>query len=264
MRGGLALALALALAASVSAHNPHELPYESVPGYVDCHGMDPRRADYAARERCDIPEKAAGSVTIACVGDSITAGGWPQLMQANLNAKYGVGKYNVINFGECGSTMQRHADSPYVDRGSWPRVLNTSADILVIMLGTNDAKTTADGGPANWEDDGKTGYDEYLMSYAWMVGQFNQMASKPNISATIPIPNYKNGVYGMNQTVINTIFPKLVPEIANELTPNPPLDMFDCMGGAGLTHPELIADGCHPNAAGYAFLAKCFQAALGL
>jgi hypothetical protein len=40
------------------------------------------------------------------------------------------------------------------------QVLNTSSDIIVIMLGTNDAKTTATGGPANWENDGKTGEQE--------------------------------------------------------------------------------------------------------
>ena len=160
--------------------------------------------------------------------------------------------------------MQRHADSPYVQRPSWPKVLATNATKLVIMLGTNDAKTTADGGPANWEDNGVTGYDEYLMSYAWMVNQFNNMASKPDVYVTTPVPNYKNGVYGMNQTVINHIFPALLPEIAAELTSHAPLDIFDCMGGVNLTHPELIADGCHPNAAGYVFLAACFQTALGL
>jgi hypothetical protein len=54
----------------------------------------------------------------------------------------------------------------------------------------------------------------------------------------------------MNQTVINEIFPALLPEIASELTAHKTLDIFDCMGGVNLTHPELIADGCHPNAAG--------------
>lgn len=78
-------------------------------------------------------------------------------MQQNLNTKYGVGAYNVINFGECGSTMQRHADSPYDQRPSWPKVLNTSSDIIVIMLGTNDAKDLSDGGPPNWENNGVTG-----------------------------------------------------------------------------------------------------------
>ena len=91
------------------------------------------------------------------------------------------------------------------------------------------------------------------------------------------------------------MFPALLPEIANELTAHKSLDIFNCMGGVNLTHPELIADGCHPNAAGehgagrvraaciivvmlarnsphlrsgsragYAFLAVCFQTALGL
>ena len=90
------------------------------------------------------------------------------------------------------------------------------------------------------------------------------MPSKPDIHVTTPVPNYKNGVYGMNQTVINEIFPAALPEIANELTTHKTLDIFNCMGGVNLTHPELIADGCHPNAAGYIFLAKCFQDALGL
>ena len=160
--------------------------------------------------------------------------------------------------------MQRHADSPYVQRGSWPKVLNTTSDIIVIMLGTNDAKTTADGGPANWENNNVTGYDEYVMSYAYMITTFQALPGSPDVYTTIPVPNYKNGVYGMNQTVINDIFPALVPEIASEMTKHAALDIFDCMGGKGLTHPELIADGCHPNAAGYSFLAQCFQTALGL
>ena len=248
---------------AVVAHDPSVVPYEVVPGYIDCSQTDPRKPNFALK-KCEAPRTKDGAITIACVGDSITAGGWPQLMQTNLNAKY-PGKYNVINFGECGSTMQRHADSPYWLRPSWPVVLNTSADVIIIMLGTNDAKTAADGGPSNWEDDGKTGYLEYVMSYAAMIQQFRNLPSKPDVYTTIPPPNYKNGVYGMNGTVINAIFPAVLPVIASENTPNHlPLDIFSCMGGASLSHPELFGDGCHPNAQGYAFLAKCFQTALGL
>ena len=186
-------------------------------------------------------------------------------MQANLNTKYGVGKYSIINYGECGSTLQRNADSPYVKRASWPKVLATAADIIIIMLGTNDSKTKANNGPANWEDDGKTGRVEYIADYGWMISQFQALAWAPDVYTTIPVPNYKNGVYGMNQTVINHIFPVIVPQIAAADAPkHKSLDIFDCMGGVNLTHPELIADGCHPNAAGYKFLAQCFQTALGL
>ena len=174
--------LAAVIMMGASAHDPLAVPFEPVPGYTgkssrsetgsepppflqpnpippcaDCSQMDPRSFEYVAKPDCTIPPKQAGTVTISCVGDSITAGGWPQIMQQNLNTKYGVGAYNVINFGECGSTMQRHADSPYDQRPSWPKVLNTSSDIIVIMLGTNDAKDLSDGGPPNWENNGVTG-----------------------------------------------------------------------------------------------------------
>ena len=44
--------------------------------------------DYVAKPDCVIPAPpSASTVTIACVGDSITAGGWPQIMQASLNTK---------------------------------------------------------------------------------------------------------------------------------------------------------------------------------
>jgi len=68
----------------------------------------------------------------------------------------------------------------------------------------------------------------------------------------------------MNHTVINQIFPVIVPQIAAANTRNKALDIFDCMGGAAMSDPQWIADGCHPNAAGYKALAGCFQAALGL
>ena len=52
----------------------------------------------------------------------------------------------------------------------------------------------------------------------------------------------------MNHTVINVVFPDIIPRlIAPTNTPkHKSLDIFNCMGGVGMTHPEWIADGCHP------------------
>jgi hypothetical protein len=47
----------------------------------------------------------------------------------------------------------------------------------------------------------------------------------------------------MSQDVINNLFPAVLPVMATENTPNKALDIFTCMGGKNLTHPELIADG---------------------
>jgi hypothetical protein len=61
------------------------------------------------------------------------------------------------------------------------------------LQGTNDSKMKEKNGPANWENDGKTGELEYVMSYSWMIAQFQAMKSNPNIYVTIPVPNYKDG-----------------------------------------------------------------------
>lgn len=80
------LALAVA-AATVTAHDPSAVPFVAVPGYVDCSQGDPASPDFDGVRPCRGSPPAAGAVTIACVGDSITAGGWPQIMQTNLNTK---------------------------------------------------------------------------------------------------------------------------------------------------------------------------------
>ena len=68
----------------VAAHDPAELPYVAVPGYLDCSQGDPSMPEFEGVKPCR-GAPTAGAITIACVGDSITAGGWPQIMQTNLN-----------------------------------------------------------------------------------------------------------------------------------------------------------------------------------
>ena len=249
-------------------------PALGVPGFPDC--VNDRRSEPAAPElalRCAARPKArADQISIACVGDSITAGvhssgaNWtyPSQLQHMLDAKY-PGKYVVTNYGACGSTMQKNGDSPYWKRPQYPAVMKSDADIVVIMLGTNDAKDTGNGGPANWENDGHTGVVPFTRDFAAMVGEFKAFASKPAIYTAIPPPLYKDSVYGMNQTVINVVFPKLIPSInAQNKLPHAAIDVFDALGGAALAHPEWSADGCHPNDVGYTHLAAAVMAGIGL
>lgn len=77
--------LALAASVAVMAHDPRAVPAAAVPGYTDCSRMDARDPMFEAKPDCVIPPAPAGSITISCVGDSITAGGWPQIMQTNLS-----------------------------------------------------------------------------------------------------------------------------------------------------------------------------------
>lgn len=66
----------------------------------------------------------------------------------------------------------------------------------------------------------------------------------------------------MDSHVINEIFPTLIPQIAEEagLDSNKVIDVFSKMGGKDLEQWELFCDdqrcdACHPNDAGYAYMA---------
>ena len=106
----------------------------------------------------------AGKVNVACVGDSITFGAhsrggnttYPGQLQIMLDKKY-PGKYCVTNLGQSGATMQRppNGDAPWWRTSKykqWTDPANAKLwDMVVIMLGTNDAKDAcpAEGCPAS-------------------------------------------------------------------------------------------------------------------
>jgi hypothetical protein len=56
----------------------------------------------------------------------------------------------------------------------------------------------------------------------------------PKIFTAIPPPLMAHGSIGANQTVINSVYPKLVPLInaANSLAANTIIDVFSAMGGS--------------------------------
>lgn len=97
-------------------------------------------------------------VRVACVGDSITAGylaspktnTYPAKLQAQLDAKYGNNIYDVSNFGAGGATVQKGADSPYWNRSQFAAWTNGTYDLIVLMLGTNDAKVSTEECVARW------------------------------------------------------------------------------------------------------------------
>lgn len=87
--------------------------------------------------------EALGKTSVVCVGDSITSGvgasraaaTYPGHLQRLLGDDY-----VVTNLGACGAAMQRYSDLPYRRRVQWQAAQMARADIIVIMLGTNDAR----------------------------------------------------------------------------------------------------------------------------
>jgi hypothetical protein len=228
-------------------------------------------------------------------------------------------RYNVTNLGACGSTLQREGDSPYWERPQFQTLVNNVWDIIIIMvwyctvlycraspldllgnyillrsqLGTNDAKDPGDGGPNNWMGDCLgPGLDDcrFADNYGQLltvVRGLGRTAAGPDVYMMIPPPLMKWGAIGANQTVINSVYPWLLPAInqAHGFT-HPAIDVFAGLGGVpnwAVTYgPECqlpsnsswqpcrfycdaqSCDQCHPNDVGNRQLAEIVYLGLTL
>ena len=209
---------------------------------------------------------------VACVGDSITAGylsscglNYPNQLQTLLGPSY-----RVSNYGEGGTTLMRHADHPYWNTSNFAAAVASDADIVIVALGTNDAKKN------NW--DALAG--QYPADYRTLIDTFRAMPSRPTVHIVIPPPIYRDGVYGMLQTAVNTDLPRLIPQVAADNQLPPPIDLFALFqahcpivyGTPG--HPPNSTDvscdwigsggwdACHPDDFGYLQVATAVQAAI--
>lgn len=120
-------------------------------------------------------------------------------------------------------------------------------DIVTIMLGTNDAKTF------NWEGVQMNLGDFYALDYMAMIKILREELSPvPQVFVMIPPPLYKNssGQYPfyMNGTVINEIFPTLIPNIG-AVSDCTVISIFDAILSSDFPQQTLTCDGCHPTAA---------------
>ena len=94
-------------------------------------------------------------------------------------------KFEVINLGVSGRTMMKTGDFPYWNEQAYQDALNSEADIVIMMLGTNDSKIF------QWNR------KQYHNDYIEMVKNMKNLPSKPEIYLMVPPPLYQDGVYQM-------------------------------------------------------------------
>jgi len=89
------------------------------------------------------------------------------------------------------------------------------------MLGTNDAKDPGDHGPNNWlhncggPDNTKLPGCTFAEDFASMIKVVQGQGTKPagpSIFTAVPPPLMQLDSIGANQTVINSVYPKLVSD----------------------------------------------------
>ena len=135
---------------------------------------------------------------------------------AQLQAMLDPSQYAVTNLGASGATMQKKGDSPYWQRPQFTTLNSSKWDIVIIMLGTNDAKDAGDGGPSNWKDN--CGHDlanltltncTFAQDYLSMIDLVRTLGpnstTPPVIYLAIPPPLMQHGSIGANQTTINSV-----------------------------------------------------------
>ncbi|KAK3281547.1 hypothetical protein CYMTET_10667 [Cymbomonas tetramitiformis] len=214
-----------------------------------------------------------GDLKIACLGDSITWGqgsssiwtkSYPMLLKASLGKGYWVGNYGLQS-----ATCMRAGDVPYADSKEYKAAQAVLADIVIIMLGTNDAKV------ANWDE------DMYREDLRLMINTALNAPATKSVFVAMPPPLYEDGKYGIQAEVVNLNFcgdpvgEGIIGTLIKEMD-SPKLhlvDVFSALGGLNLSHPEFFLDsnekvdyggkdGVHPNDAGHNAIFETMYAAL--
>ncbi|MCW4030077.1 MAG: GDSL-type esterase/lipase family protein [Candidatus Bathyarchaeota archaeon] len=171
----------------------------------------------------------ASPIRVACVGDSITS---DTEYTEILSEMLGDG-YRVMNFGVGRTTVSLQADKPYLNQTELLYVAERfNPDIVVIMLGTNDAFFCQER-RCNFVDD-----------YKLLISNFQSLSSHPKIYIVIPPPAFNNTIGLPPEVLDNEIIP-LINQTAIDLN-LPTIDVHTPL----LNSPNDFEDGVHPNVNG--------------
>ena len=156
-----------------------------------------------------------GQIKVALVGDSVTYGhsikNWPKNNYPTLLSDMLGDDYCVMSFGVSGSTVQPDGDQPYDLTKAYLWSHKYEADIIVLMLGSNDSK------PENWKGAEKF-KEEYLSFYDSYT---SALTPAKMILCTPPTAYYPDGIteglsnYDIQPDIIEDIA-DIVREVADE------------------------------------------------
>jgi lysophospholipase L1-like esterase len=168
------------------------------------------------------------------MGDSITElSGYPNDLQTLLGADYLVG-----NFGVSGATVLLNSYIPYIDQEAFQEAKDFLPNIVVIMLGTNDARA-----------DIYRSIDNFVADYEQLAREVQALESKPKIFLVKPPPIFDNDLALNNTNLLEGVILR-IEQVAEELGLTT-IDVYTPLAN----HPEYFVDGVHPNNEGASLIA---------
>ena len=196
-----------------------------------------------------------GQTKIACIGASTTFGAgadagnsWPDHLQRLVGGlcdvrNFGVNSRTVIHNGtEQGDTSQQLA---YTLTGEYKSSLAFKADVVLIMMGGNDAK------PVNWKD----GNNTFEADYKKLVQAYQK--ANPNAQVVVVIEPWVRQDGSITEAVMENGVRPAYTKVAAEMN-LPTIDLYTPTKG----HTEWYSDGVHGNNTGYLEMAKVVAARL--
>lgn len=182
------------------------------------------------------------SLTVACVGDSLTYGtgcrnrlaeSWPSV----LAQTEGPLDLETLNFGVYGQTVSSNPFRAYTRTLSFRQSMGSDADVYLVMLGSNDMLLP------NWRQTLPDAYRQLLQGYL-------DLPQKPEVIVLLPPDLYYKNFLRYTNTEIEEVR-RIEAAVAEELG----LEIIDLSVVSG-DMAEYCIDGGHYNAEGYAIFGE--------
>jgi len=205
-------------------------------------------------------QSSSNVIRIACVGDSLTqSSGYPYELWKLLgsSARYTFGNYSigtddengtltnstqyaVGNFGAGSTTVLLKTETPYMNTSIFQNALEFQPNIVIIMLGTNDAQPNL-----------KQFNESFVGDYVKLVSAFQALASKPKIWVALPPPIFSNQSGKLDSEYFAFTIITGIKQVAKE-TNLPVIDTYSALA----KYPNYFPDGEHPNSAAAKLIAN--------
>jgi len=166
-------------------------------------------------------------IRVACVGDSLTQSTeYPYQLMGKLGDDY-----DLHNFGVGGTTVTLASETPYMSTNAFQSALDFNPDIVIIMLGTNDAQ------PSLFQYN-----TTFVENYTTLIRAFQKLPSNPKIWLVQPPPIFSDCGGLISPTYFEqTIIPS-IKQVGSK-TNVPVIDVYSLL----IDYPEYFPDGIHPT-----------------
>jgi len=193
------------------------------------------------------PTTKPGAIRIACCGDSMTRRPVGKAYSDHLARLLG-DNYDVRNFGHDGVTALRDSGRPFFKMPEFEASNTFEPNIVILMLGTNDAANKTDV----WQ--------QFTDDMLWLVHHYQSLPSTPRVILMTP-PPLMPGREDPENRLMN-LRDKISP-IVRKMAADERLTLVELQTEPALADASLYPDKVHLNEAGATIVADRVHTALG-